>query len=111
MTNTKQQLQHLLTLEELTAEGLTELLELAKAVKQTPATYKQALNGKKVALLFEKASTRTRISFEVGVIELGRASHRLERIRHANRTRRVVKRHDTSDESVCRCADDSDVFT
>ncbi|WP_404275944.1 ornithine carbamoyltransferase [Exiguobacterium undae] len=71
MTNTKQQLQHLLTLEELTAEGLTELLELAKAVKQTPTTYKQALSGKKVALLFEKASTRTRISFEVGVIELG----------------------------------------
>ena len=71
MTNTKQQLQHLLTLEELTAEGLTELLELAKAVKQTPATYKEALSGKKVALLFEKASTRTRISFEVGVIELG----------------------------------------
>ena len=68
---TTQRLKHLLTLEELTAEGLTELLELAKAVKASPATYAQTLAGKKVALLFEKASTRTRISFEVGVVELG----------------------------------------
>ncbi|OIN66254.1 ornithine carbamoyltransferase [Exiguobacterium sp. KRL4] len=71
VTNTKQQVRHLLTLEELTAEGLTDLLELAKAVKQAPTTYADTLSGKKVALLFEKASTRTRISFEVGVIELG----------------------------------------
>lgn len=68
---TKHKLQHMLTLEELTAESLTELLELAKAVKQSPSDYQTALAGKKVALLFEKASTRTRISFEVGVVELG----------------------------------------
>lgn len=62
---------HMLTLEELTPADLDELIQLAIDVKRDPAAYKTTLAGKKVALLFEKASTRTRISFEVGVVELG----------------------------------------
>ena len=68
---TMQQLQHFLTMTELTPESLTELLALAKDMKRQPAVYQNALSHKKIALLFEKASTRTRLSFEVGVIELG----------------------------------------
>lgn len=68
---TMQQLQHFLTMTELTPEALTELLALAKDMKRQPAVYQNALSHKKIALLFEKASTRTRLSFEVGVIELG----------------------------------------
>ncbi|MCT4784140.1 MULTISPECIES: ornithine carbamoyltransferase [Exiguobacterium] len=62
---------HMLTLEELTPADLDELIQLAIDVKRDPAAYKTTLADKKVALLFEKASTRTRISFEVGVVELG----------------------------------------
>ncbi|MCT4796103.1 ornithine carbamoyltransferase [Exiguobacterium alkaliphilum] len=62
---------HMLTLEELTPTDLDELIRLAIDVKRHPDAYGTALAGKKVALLFEKASTRTRISFEVGVVELG----------------------------------------
>lgn len=69
MTLTKTK--HCLTLEELSPADLDELLSLAVDVKRHPEQYKTALAGKKVALLFEKASTRTRMSFEVGVVELG----------------------------------------
>ncbi len=68
---TMQQLQHFLTMAELTSEALTELLALAKDIKHQPSVYQNVLSHKKVALLFEKASTRTRLSFEVGVVELG----------------------------------------
>lgn len=68
---TMQQLQHFLTMAELTPEALTELLALAKDIKHQPSVYQNVLSHKKVALLFEKASTRTRLSFEVGVVELG----------------------------------------
>ncbi|WP_294744434.1 ornithine carbamoyltransferase [uncultured Exiguobacterium sp.] len=68
---TMQQLKHFLTMAELTPEALTELLILAKDIKRQPLKYEEVLKNKKVALLFEKASTRTRLSFEVGVVELG----------------------------------------
>lgn len=63
--------QHFLTMEELTPDTLDSLMQLAHEVKRAPQSYATALTGKKVALLFEKASTRTRMSFEVGVVELG----------------------------------------
>lgn len=68
---TTKTINHLLTLEELTPSALDDLLELAAKVKRQPEAFQSALAGKKVALLFEKASTRTRMSFEVGVVELG----------------------------------------
>jgi ornithine carbamoyltransferase len=68
---TMQQLQRFLTMAELTPEVLTELLALAKDIKHQPSVYQNVLSHKKVALLCEKASTRTRLSFEVGVVELG----------------------------------------
>lgn len=64
-------IQHFLTMEELTPDTLDSLMQLAHEVKRSPQSYETVLTGKKVALLFEKASTRTRMSFEVGVVELG----------------------------------------
>ena len=61
---------HFLTGEELTSDELTDLLERAAELKANRHA-SQALAGHSVALIFEKPSTRTRISFEVGVNELG----------------------------------------
>ncbi len=61
---------HFLTGEELTSEELETLLERAAELKADRHA-SQALAGRSVALIFEKPSTRTRISFEVGINELG----------------------------------------
>jgi ornithine carbamoyltransferase len=61
---------HFLTGEELSGEQLDELLARAQRLKAAPLS-SQALAGRSVALIFEKPSTRTRVSFEVGVHELG----------------------------------------
>jgi ornithine carbamoyltransferase len=60
---------HFLTGAELTAGELAALLDRALALKAAPLS-SQALAGMSVALVFEKPSTRTRLSFEVGVREL-----------------------------------------
>jgi ornithine carbamoyltransferase len=61
---------HFLTGEELTAAEQRQLLERALELKAEPLS-SGALEGKSVALVFDKPSTRTRVSFDVGVRELG----------------------------------------
>jgi ornithine carbamoyltransferase len=61
---------HFLTGEELTADELRRLTERALELKRDRLS-SRALHGKSVALVFERPSTRTRVSFEVGVVELG----------------------------------------
>ena len=61
---------HYLDGTELTPGQLTSLLDRALALKRAPAS-SRALEGCTVALLFEKPSTRTRVSFEAGIVELG----------------------------------------
>ncbi|MEJ7817292.1 MAG: ornithine carbamoyltransferase [Thermoleophilaceae bacterium] len=61
---------HLLTGEELTGAELANLLARAEELKADRHA-SGALAGKSVALIFERPSTRTRVSFEVGVFELG----------------------------------------
>ena len=61
---------HFLTGEELSAAELQDLLARAAELKADRLA-SSALLGRSVALIFEKPSTRTRVSFEVGVAELG----------------------------------------
>ncbi|HUH81795.1 MAG TPA: ornithine carbamoyltransferase [Solirubrobacteraceae bacterium] len=61
---------HFLTGAELAADELEGLLARAAELKREPLR-SNALEGRSVALIFEKPSTRTRLSFEVGVHELG----------------------------------------
>jgi ornithine carbamoyltransferase len=61
---------HFLTGEELSAPELDALLERALELKAAPLS-SRALAGASVALIFQKPSTRTRVSFESGVHELG----------------------------------------
>jgi ornithine carbamoyltransferase len=60
---------HFLTGEELTGEETLALLHRALELKAAPRS-SQALTGRTVALIFEKPSTRTRLSFEAGIVEL-----------------------------------------
>ncbi|HEV7528518.1 MAG TPA: ornithine carbamoyltransferase [Solirubrobacteraceae bacterium] len=61
---------HFLTGAELSAGELTALLDRALALKAAPLC-SRALDRRSVALIFQKPSTRTRLSFEVGIDELG----------------------------------------
>jgi len=61
---------HFLTGAELTAAELSTLLGRALELKRAPHS-SRALAGQSVALIFQKPSTRTRMSFEVGIHELG----------------------------------------
>jgi ornithine carbamoyltransferase len=61
---------HFLTGAELTAAELAALLDRALELKAAPLS-SRALAGRSVALIFQKPSTRTRVSFDVGVYELG----------------------------------------
>ena len=56
---------------DLTGEELLYLLDLAAEVKSSPRDYAQVLAGKSIALLFEKPSLRTRLTFELAIKQLG----------------------------------------
>src|ERR1700693_1860133 len=56
---------------DLTDDELLYLLDLPTEVKQSPADYAHALAGKSIALLFEKPSLRTRLTFELAIKQLG----------------------------------------
>jgi len=60
-----------LSVDDLSPAELADLLDLSAKVKSDPGAYAQRLGGRSVALVFEKPSTRTRVSFEVGVAQLG----------------------------------------
>jgi ornithine carbamoyltransferase len=60
-----------LSVDDLSPQGLRDLFDLTAKVKADPGAYRDRLAGRSIALVFEKPSTRTRVSFEVGVAELG----------------------------------------
>ena len=64
-------MRHYLSVDDLSPGELGEVLELAARLKADRSMMRDALRGRSIALIFEKPSTRTRVSFEVGVAELG----------------------------------------
>jgi ornithine carbamoyltransferase len=56
---------------DLTIEELHHLLELTAQVKRSPSRFSSVLNGSYIALLFEKPSLRTRMTFELAIKQLG----------------------------------------
>src|ERR1043165_6329249 len=63
--------QDLLTLSNVSPTAILELFETARSMKADLRPYRNTLDNKAVALLFEKPSLRTKVSFDVGVAKLG----------------------------------------
>ncbi|WP_421708550.1 ornithine carbamoyltransferase [Algihabitans sp.] len=64
-------LRHFLDLDRLNAATLRDVLDLGRAIKAGETGAEKPLSGKALAMIFEKPSTRTRVSFEVGIRQLG----------------------------------------
>ena len=67
-------MRHFIDLRDFSADTLQMMLDHAKAMKQARRAgtgHEQPLAGKTVAMIFEKPSTRTRVSFETGIVQLG----------------------------------------
>jgi ornithine carbamoyltransferase len=62
---------HLINFEELTGKQLTEMIDKGIEIKHNSEKYRKALDSKSLALIFQKTSTRTRVSFEVAMTQLG----------------------------------------
>lgn len=62
---------HLISLNDWSAELIHEVLDLGQRVKQNPAQYRDAMARKTLFMVFEKPSLRTRVSFEIGMNQMG----------------------------------------
>ena len=62
---------HLINFKDLTGDELMKIVDKGIEVKHDAAKYRTALDGKSSALIFQKTSTRTRVSFEVAMTQLG----------------------------------------
>lgn len=64
-------MRHLISPLDFSVEELDKLLELANDIEKNPKKYSKACKGKKLATLFYEPSTRTRLSFEAAMLNLG----------------------------------------
>ncbi|MGB9854803.1 MAG: ornithine carbamoyltransferase [Candidatus Bathyarchaeales archaeon] len=62
---------HLINFKNLSGQQLMDIIDKAIEVKKNPEKYGAALDGKSLAMIFQKTSTRTRVSFEVAMTQLG----------------------------------------
>jgi ornithine carbamoyltransferase len=62
---------HFLSLKDWAPEEIEELFDLTARIKADPQAWSQALDGRSLGMIFQKPSTRTRVSFEVGMFQLG----------------------------------------
>ena len=62
---------HLVSERDWSRQDIEEVFALARKMKAEPAAYRRALEGRSLAMIFQKPSTRTRVSFEVGMAQLG----------------------------------------
>ena len=64
-------IKHLIDIKDLSTDEIDDLIVLAKDIIKNPENYSTKCNGKKLATLFFEPSTRTRLSFEAAMLELG----------------------------------------
>lgn len=64
-------MRHLMSPLDLSVDELDDILHLAQDIEKNPAKYAHACDGKKIATLFYEPSTRTRLSFETAMLNLG----------------------------------------
>jgi len=66
-------MRHFLTLKDFTKEEILEIIEIGLEIKKDlkAGVYKDELKKQTLAMIFEKSSTRTRVSFETGMFQLG----------------------------------------
>ena len=62
---------HLINFKDLSDQQLMEVIDKAIEAKRNPEKYRAALDGKSLAMIFQKTSTRTRVAFEVAMTQLG----------------------------------------
>jgi len=62
---------HLLTLKDWTPRQIEDVIDKSIEIKRNPAKYRTALKDKSLAMIFQKTSTRTRVSFEVAMTQMG----------------------------------------
>ena len=62
---------HLINFKDIEGRHLMEIIDKGIEVKRNPEKYRSSLNGKSLAMIFQKTSTRTRVSFEVAMTQLG----------------------------------------
>jgi len=62
---------HLINFKNWNSEELLEIIDKSIEIKRNPEKYRNALKGKSLAMIFQKTSTRTRVSFEVAMTQLG----------------------------------------
>ena len=62
---------HFLSIKDWSREDIELLFEMSASIKASPESYAASLDGKSLAMIFQKPSTRTRVSFEVGMFQLG----------------------------------------
>ena len=60
-----------LSIRDFTPEELTEFIELVRLIKTSSELFNDSLKNQTLALIFEKPSLRTRVSFDVGIHQLG----------------------------------------
>ncbi|HLD50621.1 MAG TPA: ornithine carbamoyltransferase [bacterium] len=71
VNKTSKKNKHLISITDLTVEEIEKIFALAVELKRSPADYRARLAGKMFGLIFEKPSTRTWVSFETGIFQLG----------------------------------------
>ena len=62
---------HFLSIRDFNSDELRKLISLGIEMKAQPTRFSETLKGKSLAMLFEKPSLRTRVSFDVGIQQLG----------------------------------------
>ena len=62
---------HFVDIDNFNKETLIEILNIAKSIKNSPTNHSEKLKNKSLGMIFEKQSTRTRVSFDIGMKKLG----------------------------------------